>query len=103
MCVDCYDLEGELEMNDSVKILLKWMLVGWVVSNKMDKIVIVLIEYCVKYLIYGKYVVCLKKYYVYDEVNIYNEGDFVEIQEMCFVLKMKVWMVLCFVEVVCVI
>lgn len=76
------------------------MLIGCVVSDKMDKIVIVLIECCVKYLIYGKYVKCLIKLYVYDEFNQCCIGDLVIICEICLLVKIKVWILVDIVECV---
>lgn len=43
--------------------------VGIVVSNKMDKIVVVVVESCFFYFKYGKIVVKIKKFKVYDEEN----------------------------------
>lgn len=51
--------------------------IGCVVSDKMNKIVIVLVECCVKYLVIGKVMIKLKKYYVYVEGLEVGEGDFV--------------------------
>ncbi|UAW64336.1 MULTISPECIES: 30S ribosomal protein S17 [unclassified Mycoavidus] len=79
-------------MND-VKTSLKRTLIGRVVSNKMDKTVTVLIERRVKHPLYGKYVVRSKKYHAHDEVNTYNEGDLVEIQETRPLSKTKAWTV----------
>ncbi|WP_225721420.1 30S ribosomal protein S17 [Candidatus Vallotiella sp. (ex Adelges kitamiensis)] len=80
-------------MNNSVKTSLKRMLVGKVVSAKMNKTVTVLVEHRVKHPIYGKYVVRSKKYHAHDQANIYNEGDLVEIQENRPISKTKAWTV----------
>lgn len=69
------------------------MLVGKVVSNRMNKTVTVLVEHHVKHPIYGKYVVRSKKYHAHDEANAYNEGDLVEIQETRPISKTKSWSV----------
>ena len=56
-------------------------LVGKVVSNKMDKTVVVLVERRVKHPIFGKIIMRSAKYKAHDESNQYNEGDTVEIAE----------------------
>ena len=56
-------------------------LVGKVVSNKMDKTIVVRVERRVKHPLYGKIVNRSKKYKAHDETNQYNEGDIVEIAE----------------------
>ncbi|UDG82735.1 30S ribosomal protein S17 [Candidatus Vallotia lariciata] len=80
-------------MNDSVKTSLKRILVGKVISAKMNKTVTVLVEHRVKHPIYGKYVVRSKKYHAHDQANMYNEGDLVEIQENRPISKTKAWTV----------
>ena len=54
---------------------------GKVVSDKMDKSVVVLIERRVKHPIYGKYVSKSTKIKVHDENNECNTGDLVTIAE----------------------
>jgi small subunit ribosomal protein S17 len=76
----------------------KRTLTGRVVSNKMDKTVVVLIENRVKHPLYGKYVVRSKKYHAHDESNQYNEGDTVEIQESRPISRSKSWVVSRLVE-----
>lgn len=56
-------------------------LIGQVVSNKMDKTVVVLVERRVKHPLYGKIIVRSNKYKAHDETNQYNEGDTIEITE----------------------
>lgn len=64
----------------------------------MDKLFVVVIECMVKYLLYGKFICCIIKLYVYDENNEVKLGDVVEIKECCFVLKIKVYILVCVVE-----
>ena len=52
---------------------------GKVVSNKMDKTVVVSIVRTFKHALYGKIVKRSKKYKVHDEENVCNVGDLVEI------------------------
>ena len=80
-------------MDEQVKHTLKRILVGRVVSDKMDKTVTVLIERRVKHPLYGKIVVRSNKYHAHDESNIVKEGDTVEIQEGRPIAKTKAWTV----------
>ncbi|AIL32048.1 30S ribosomal protein S17 [Basilea psittacipulmonis] len=75
-------------------------LIGKVVSNKMDKTVVVLVERRVKHPLYGKIVVKSAKYKAHDENNQYNEGDTVEIAECRPISRHKAWRVTRLVEAV---
>ncbi|OZI63140.1 30S ribosomal protein S17 [Bordetella genomosp. 11] len=76
----------------------KRTLVGKVVSNKMDKTVVVLVERRVKHPIYGKIVMRSNKYKAHDETNQINEGDTVEIAEGRPISRSKSWSVVRLVE-----
>ncbi len=52
---------------------------GRVVSDKMDKTIVVLVERVIKFPIYGKYVKRSTKYLAHDESNQAKEGDTVSI------------------------
>jgi small subunit ribosomal protein S17 len=54
---------------------------GVVVSDKMDKTVVVLVSRFVKHPKYGKYYNVSKKYKAHDEENKYKTGDKVDIVE----------------------
>jgi small subunit ribosomal protein S17 len=54
---------------------------GVVVSDKMDKTVVVSISRFVKHPLYGKFYKVSKKYKAHDEGNKYKVGDKVEIME----------------------
>jgi 30S ribosomal protein S17 len=73
-------------------------LIGKVVSNKMDKTVVVLVERRTKHPIYGKIVMRSNKYKAHDEANQYNEGDTVEIAEGRPISRTKSWRVVRLVE-----
>ena len=73
-------------------------LVGKVVSNKMDKTVVVLVERRVKHPIFGKIIMRSAKYKAHDESNQYNEGDTVEIAEGRPISRSKSWRVVRLVE-----
>lgn len=77
----------------------KRTLVGRVVSNKMDKTVVVLVERRVKHPLYSKIVVRSNKYKAHDETNALNEGDTVEIAEGRPLSRMKSWTVVRVLEV----
>lgn len=67
--------------------------VGLVVSNKMDKTVVVAIENRTAHPKYGKIVVRTKRYKAHDEENQCKEGDRVRIQETRPLSRTKRWMV----------
>ncbi len=73
-------------------------LIGQVVSNKMDKTVVVRVERRVKHPIFGKIIVRSNKYKAHDENNQYNEGDTVEIAEGRPISRDKSWTVVRLLE-----
>lgn len=68
--------------------------VGLVVSDKMDKTVVVAVENRTAHPKYGKIVVRTKRYKVHDEENKCKEGDRVRIQETRPLSRTKRWAVL---------
>jgi len=64
---------------------------GVVVSNKMDKSIVVAVEIREKHPIYGKFVKKTKKFHVHDAENACNEGDMVRIMETRPLSKTKRW------------
>jgi small subunit ribosomal protein S17 len=67
----------------------KKTLKGIVVSDKMDKTVVVEVQRFVKHPRYEKYRKINKKYKAHDEENKYKEGDKIEIQEISPISKDK--------------
>ena len=67
--------------------------VGIVVSNKMDKTVVVAIQDNVRHPLYNKIVKRTVKLKAYDEENICNEGDKVLVTETRPLSKDKRWRV----------
>ena len=67
--------------------------VGLVVSDKMDKTVVVAIENRDSHQKYGKIVVTTRRYKAHDEENNCKEGDRVRIQETRPLSKTKRWQV----------
>jgi small subunit ribosomal protein S17 len=72
--------------------------VGTVVSDKMDKTVVVAVERRVLHPLYGKPVVRTKKYHAHDEENTAREGDVVRIMETRPLSRTKRWRVLEVIE-----
>ncbi|AFY82339.1 MULTISPECIES: 30S ribosomal protein S17 [Oscillatoria] len=68
--------------------------VGVVVSDKMDKTVVVAIENRSPHPKYGKIVVKTKRYKAHDEENKCKEGDRVRIQETRPLSRTKHWQVI---------
>ena len=64
---------------------------GVVVSNKMEKSIVVAVKRKVKNPSYGKFVNKTKKFVAHDEENTCNEGDFVRIMETRPMSKRKNW------------
>ncbi len=64
---------------------------GVVVSNKMDKTIVLAVKTKVKHPIYGKFVNKTSKLYAHDEQNSCNEGDLVRIMETRPLSKSKNW------------
>lgn len=71
---------------------------GTVVSDKMDKTVVVSVERHVPHPLYGKQISRRKKYHAHDEQNEYRAGDIVRIEETRPLSKLKRWRVLDLVE-----
>lgn len=66
---------------------------GVVVSSKMDKTAIVLIETKVKHLLYHKFIVKRKKIVAHDETNSCVLGDHVLVTQTKPISKTKSWIV----------
>jgi small subunit ribosomal protein S17 len=71
--------------------------VGKVVSDRMDKTIVVSIERLVKHALYGRYVRRRSKFKVHDEKNECHIGDTVRFMETRPISKDKRWR---FVEIV---
>ena len=65
--------------------------VGVVVSDKMEKTVVVKVDRLVKHSVYSKYIKRSVKYKVHDEQNISKVGDRVQIIECRPLSKDKRW------------
>ena len=72
--------------------------IGVVVSNKMDKSIVVLVERKVKHPKYGKFVKKSTRFMAHDEKNECNIGDTVRIMETRPLSKNKCWRLVEIVE-----
>jgi len=70
---------------------IKHSITGEVISNKMDKSIVVLQERKVKHPLYGKYIRRSTKYHVHDENNECKVGDVVTFKECRPLSKTKHW------------
>ncbi|MDP3731385.1 MAG: 30S ribosomal protein S17 [bacterium] len=70
------------------------ILTGMVVSDKMDKTVVVEVNRLRKHPKYKKYFKISRKFKAHDEANAYRTGDKVNIQETRPISKDKRWMVI---------
>lgn len=72
--------------------------VGRVVSDKMDKTIVVAVESMVRHRLYGKTMKRTSKLYAHDEQNQCGVGDMVEIMETRPLSKLKRWRLISIVE-----
>lgn len=68
--------------------------IGKVVSNKMDKTIVVAIESLVRHPLYGKIIKQTKKFKAHDEENACQIGDIVKVMETRPLSKDKRWRVI---------
>ena len=80
------------------KKLLKRQMVGTVVSDKMDKTVVVLVERLVQHKLYNKYIKRRAKFAAHDESNASHVGDKVLITQSRPLSKTKRWRVTQIIE-----
>lgn len=79
----------EKVMNEKTKI--KRILQGKVISNKMNKTIVVKIDRKVKHQLFGKYITRSTKIHAHDEDNVCQIGDIVVIAESRPISKSKNW------------
>lgn len=79
------------EQNSAEQTKAQRAIVGLVVSDKMDKTIIVQIERKVKHPQYNKYVKRFSKMYAHDEANECQVGDVVKIEQSKPLSKTKRW------------
>ena len=76
---------------EEIKRNLRKERIGVVVSNKMDKSIVVEIERREKHPIYGKFIMKTSRFMAHDEKNDCNIGDTVRIMETRPLSKRKCW------------
>lgn len=81
----------EIQENKQVTDKNRKTWVGRVVSDRMDKTIVVLVEELKKHSMYKKYVRRSKKYKVHDERNECKVGDIVRFMEVRPISKEKKW------------
>ena len=79
-------VEKEVEKSKTQRTVI-----GTVVSDKMNKTIVVQVERKVKHPLYGKYVRKFSKMYAHDEENICHVGDLVMIEQSRPISKTKRW------------
>ena len=67
--------------------------VGRVKSNKMDKTIVVSVDFVRRHRLYHKRITRSSTFFVHDEKNECNEGDLVRIEETRPLSKNKHWIV----------
>ena len=72
--------------------------VGVVVSNKMDKTIVIAVERKVKHEKYGKFIKRRSKFTAHDEENTCNIGDTVRVMETRPLSKNKCWRLIEIIE-----
>lgn len=78
----------------SEEAVVERSLMGRVISDKMDKTIVVLMERQIKHPLYGKFIKRSKKYHVHDESNECKIGDTVTFKECRPLSKSKHWTLL---------
>jgi small subunit ribosomal protein S17 len=66
-------------------------LIGKVVSNKMNKTIVVSVTRTKSHPLYGRVISSDKKFYAHDEKNEAHVGDFVRLEETRPLSKLKRW------------
>jgi small subunit ribosomal protein S17 len=69
------------------------MKVGKVVSDKMEKTVVVSVDYVRRHPLYHKRITRTSKFFAHDETNLCKPGDIVRIEETRPLSKRKRWIV----------
>ena len=72
--------------------------VGVVVSDKMQRSIVVMVERKVKHPLYGKFVKKSSRFIVHDQENTCNKGDMVRIMETRKISKNKNWRLVDIIE-----
>jgi len=82
---------GEASTSDASERKVRKVREGTVVSNAMDKTVVVAVVDRVRHAKYNKFILRTKKLYAHDETNDVNVGDKVRVMETRPLSKNKRW------------
>lgn len=74
------------------------LLRGRVISDKMQKSIVVAVDRLIKHKVYKKFIKRTTKLHVHDAINISKVGDIVEIQECRPISKTKSWKLISIIE-----
>ena len=80
-----------MSLNETNETKTGRLVSGKVVSSKMDKSIVVLIERRVKHPVYGKFITRSSKVHAHDANNDCREGDRVTVKEVRPISKTKTW------------
>ena len=80
-----------MSLNETKTETIARTVTGKVVSAKMDKSIVVLIERRVKHPVYGKFITRSSKVHAHDANNDCREGDRVTVKEVRPISKTKTW------------
>jgi small subunit ribosomal protein S17 len=83
---------------EQIEKKIKRNLQGQVISDKMDKTIVVAVTRKIKHPVYGKYITRITKYHAHDEQNQSKIGDAVIIAETRPIAKTKSWTLVKIVE-----
>ena len=86
------------ESNENTERNSRKVRIGYVVSDKMEKTIIVELEDRVKHPLYGKLITSTKKLHAHDENNAAGVGDTVTVMETRPLSKLKRWRLVDIVE-----
>lgn len=73
--------------------MVKQQRLGIVISNSMEKSIVIALEYRYKHPFYSKIVTRTKRHLAHDEFNLCNSGDEVLVEESRPLSKKKRWIV----------
>ena len=81
-------------MSEEKRISRRKSRVGKVISDKMEKTIVIAVETYRKHKLYGKRVKYTKKFKVHDQENVAKTGDVVKVMETRPLSKDKCWRLL---------
>lgn len=89
--MEAKDKVHQPEVNQEKKPKRRQQKIGRVVSDKMQKTIVVAVERRYRHPLYGKFVMRISKFYAHDEHEEAKMGDIVRIEETRPLSKLKRW------------